>query len=176
MQNESRYSSIIGPSPSVHRFSTLAALRSNTHFDGDYDTGVDQYSQFAEITNRANKVRSELGPLNYSDFDCEGSERMLREANLVSISRLVTTVDDEDGNPGAYTGQWAATNVGRSNNGSLMVDRTSEVRHGRGTFIWSDGAIYEGYWLHDKPNGIGRKIFADGRVYTGQWSDSVREG
>ena len=82
------------------------------------------------------QVKLKLEPFNFVEKIHEASERMLREANLVSISRLVTTVDDEDGNPGAYTGQWAATNVARSNNGSIMVDRASEVRHGRGTYIW----------------------------------------
>ena len=82
------------------------------------------------------EINSKIGSFNFDEQVHEASERMLREANLVSISRLVTTVDDDEGNPGAYTGQWAATNVARSNNGSIMVDRASEVRHGRGTYIW----------------------------------------
>ena len=81
------------------------------------------------------QIISTIGPFKFREVVHEASECMLREANLVSINRLVTTVDDDDGNPGAYTGQWAATNVARSNNGSIMVDHASEVRHGRGTYI-----------------------------------------
>ena len=85
---------------------------------------------------------------------------------------MITVVEDEDGNPGAYTGQWAPNTENlNGSNISLkdFVEDRSQMRHGKGRFIGSDGSIYEGYWLFDKANGLGRKIYPDGSVYVGYW-------
>ena len=47
------------------------------------------------------------------------------------------------------------------------------VRHGFGTHIWTDGSIYEGYWMFDQIQGMGRKIYKDGTVYVGSWKNGL---
>lgn len=58
--------------------------------------------------------------------------------------------------------------------GEWLVD--SQIRQGRGTQIWPDGSMYEGYWYDSKANGKGRLIHADGDVYSGQWQDDKAHG
>ena len=51
--------------------------------------------------------------------------------------------------------------------GEWLRNATPEVRTGRGTQIWPDGSMYEGYWVDSKATGRGRLIHADGDVYEG---------
>lgn len=44
-------------------------------------------------------------------------------------------------------------------------------KSGKGTLVWPDGSIYEGYFLDDKASGRGRLIHADGDVYDGDWKN-----
>lgn len=84
--------------------------------------------------------------------------------------------EDEDDEPGVikearpklplpdgaqYEGEW---------------DMKTDMRHGRGVQIWSDGSIYEGYWKQDKANGRGRLIHADGDIYDGHWKNDKADG
>jgi hypothetical protein len=43
------------------------------------------------------------------------------------------------------------------------------LRHGRGSFSWTDGATYEGDWEVDLRHGHGTHVYADGRMYEGDW-------
>jgi hypothetical protein len=58
----------------------------------------------------------------------------------------------------------------RLENNSMYIGEWSvkeDMRHGRGTMIFNDGAIYEGYWLSGAASGRGRHIHADGDYYEG---------
>ena len=80
---------------------------------------------------------------------------------------------EESEGPGFYTGEWAANIEPEKSN--VPASRT-EMRHGRGKYIWPDGEVYEGYWLYDRMHGYGRKIYEDGTVYTGAWLNSYHNG
>ena len=68
-------------------------------------------------------------------------------------------VDLENG--AMYIGQW---------------DKTSNLRAGIGTIIFSDGSLFEGEMNKDKANGFGRHIRVDGEYYVGQWEDDSVNG
>jgi len=50
------------------------------------------------------------------------------------------------------------------------------LRQGHGSFIFANGACYEGYWYDDKAQLNGRKVYADGSAYEGDWVDNQRKG
>jgi hypothetical protein len=43
--------------------------------------------------------------------------------------------------------------------------------HGKGTFRYLNGDVYNGEWNEGKKNGRGTLIWADGDVYDGEWKD-----
>jgi hypothetical protein len=47
---------------------------------------------------------------------------------------------------------------------------------GKGTYRWSDGSSYEGYWLFGSMHGEGTIIFANGNTYSGTWKMGVKHG
>ena len=49
-------------------------------------------------------------------------------------------------------------------------------KHGRGTFIWSDGSIYNGQFQHNNIEGTGEYKWADGRSYNGDWKNNKMHG
>ena len=63
-------------------------------------------------------------------------------------------------NGSVYAGEWNLQNE----------------RHGRGSQMWKDGSVYDGFWLHDKSNGKGRMIHSNGDVYEGEWQDDKAHG
>lgn len=65
-------------------------------------------------------------------------------------------------NGAQYTGEW-------------LKDKPS-VRSGRGTQVWPDGSMYEGYWKDSMAFGEGRLIHADGDVYLGAWVNDKADG
>jgi len=64
-------------------------------------------------------------------------------------------------NNAKYQGQWS---------------KSSNMRHGYGIQVWSDGSMYQGFWKSDKANGKGRLIHADGDIYEGDWKDDKAHG
>lgn len=60
-----------------------------------------------------------------------------------------------------YTGQWL---------------KETNIRQGRGKQIWTDGSVYEGYWLNNKAHQKGRLVHADGDVYEGGWKEDQAHG
>lgn len=79
-------------------------------------------------------------------FDDHKFEAMLGNREL----RKLTLMD----NGAKYTGEW-------------LLD--SNIREGRGTQVWPDGSMYEGYWKDNRTTGRGRLIHSDGDVYDGEW-------
>ena len=59
-----------------------------------------------------------------------------------------------------YTGEWSLEGL----------------RHGRGTQIMNNGALYEGYWIHDQACGRGRLIHFEGEYYLGELMDDKAHG
>ena len=41
--------------------------------------------------------------------------------------------------------------------------------HGKGTFKWPDGRVYEGDYYEDKKHGFGKVKWPNGKVYEGHW-------
>ena len=39
--------------------------------------------------------------------------------------------------------------------------------HGRGTYTWADGRLYDGEYKYDKKEGFGKYIWPDGKTYEG---------
>lgn len=73
----------------------------------------------------------------------------------------------------------------------------NNCRQGRGKFVYLDGSLYDGYWLQDRPNGMGRivtkKYYYQGeilngkahgigrmedsdKIYSGKWFNDMRHG
>ena len=46
----------------------------------------------------------------------------------------------------------------------MLANGISGKKSGYGTQNWSDGSIYEGFWLNNTAHGQGRLIHADGDV------------
>lgn len=100
---------------------------------------------------RVQEIRQNLGPFNYQSgatTEKDGVYRKKQPQKTLS-------------NGAMYEGEWN--------------DETT-TRDGKGTQIWADGSLYEGYWKNDKANGKGRLIHADGDVYEGEWKDDKAHG
>ena len=50
------------------------------------------------------------------------------------------------------------------------------MKHGKGTYTWSNGDRYEGEWVENFMEGQGEFTWSDGRKYIGQFKNSVKEG
>jgi hypothetical protein len=50
------------------------------------------------------------------------------------------------------------------------------MKHGIGTYYWSDGSKYEGEWKENNLHGYGFYNFTDNRSYIGQWRNNVMHG
>ena len=111
--------------------------------------------------------REQLPPY---EFGNKASENALRKENLEVYDKETTRVNEDEDSPGFYTGQWAL------NTSYKLNSEAREMRHGRGTYIQSDGSIYEGYWFYDKVHGHGRKIYENGSMYIGDWIDNIHDG
>ena len=49
-------------------------------------------------------------------------------------------------------------------------------RHGQGTLVYNDGAVYIGEWKNNKKHGHGTHTYGNGDEYTGEWKNGVRHG
>ena len=84
----------------------------------------------------------------------EKSELMTRETSTGGLiyhkpeTVLIESMQEADEEcPGSYTGQWVSMNTLSDPSSTLFQSQGSqEMRHGRGTLIFQDGSIYEGYW------------------------------
>ena len=96
-------------------------------------------------------MRERLGEFVYNDqaFDREHADTIEAKETILLE------------NQAHYTGTWL---------------KGQDIRQGRGTQIWPDGSMYEGYWMSNKANGKGRLIHADGDVYDGCWKDDKAHG
>ena len=62
-------------------------------------------------SSHVSQLSQQLGPFNLNDEDYqESDESTLFDAKLTLITKFVAEVEDENGLPGAYTGQWAVSN------------------------------------------------------------------
>ena len=52
----------------------------------------------------------------------------------------------------------------------------TDIRHGKGLFIWKDGETYLGYWANDKREGEGTNTYANGNTYQGNYKNGKKEG
>lgn len=92
--------------------------------------------------------RAELGDFSFKD-----------QANGLPLSEIRLPFVDK----------WGETYSGQCLQGS-------DVAHGRGTLVSKSGALYEGYFKHDKYHGKGRRILTDGATYIGDWQAGKRHG
>lgn len=111
---------------------------------------------FAQFDGQANyqnqrvqEIRQSLGPFQYPNTT---------EKDGVQRKKLPQKTLE---NGAMYEGEW---------------NEVTNKRDGKGTQIWADGSLYEGYWRNDKANGKGRLIHADGDVYEGEWKDDKAHG
>ena len=79
-----------------------------------------------------------------------------------------------------YNGQGTAY-YGSGENGSKVDFYVGEfvdnLRHGQGTYTWSDGDVYVGEWKNGARDGQGTYTWAaSGNVVEGTWVDSKKNG
>ena len=102
-----------------------------------------------------NELREQLDPFEY-DVDCDTIEAQLGQREFRPKTDL--------GNGKYYLGEW------------LKNTTHSNIREGRGTYLWPDGQIYEGFWKNNKAQFRGRFIIANGGFYEGEIKDNMRHG
>lgn len=85
------------------------------------------------------------------------------------------------------TGYWAnntfqgTTGTGSNLSGRMKTSSSTgcvsgDCDNGYGTYTWSTGEKYEGYWKDKMRNGFGTNWFASGAKYTGNWKDDLKDG
>lgn len=52
----------------------------------------------------------------------------------------------------------------------------NNLRHGEGTYIWSNKSFYDGEWSKNQREGVGIMKYADGSKYIGNWKNNRRHG
>jgi hypothetical protein len=56
-------------------------------------------------------------------------------------------------------------------------ERKGLLRHGKGTYIFEDGARYDGNWYLHQMSGYGKLYFPSGKLaYEGEWSHDCLHG
>jgi len=61
-------------------------------------------------------------------------------------------------------------------NGKYLGEWLNNLRHGQGTFVFSNGSKYVGQWLNDQYDGQGTFTFANGDTYVGQFKHAKLDG
>ena len=101
---------------------------------------------------RVKEIKDLLGPFDYPYVSPHEDD-----ATTMRRNRPLFTLE----NGAMYEGEW---------------NESTNKRDGKGSQVWADGSLYEGYWKNDKANGKGRLIHADGDVYEGEWRDDKAHG
>jgi len=60
--------------------------------------------------------------------------------------------------------------------GTYVGNWKDNLRHGQGTYKWTNGDVYKGIWENDKRHGLGEYKWHDGSVYKGNYSHGIRSG
>ena len=60
--------------------------------------------------------------------------------------------------------------------GTYVGNWKDDLRHGQGTYKWTNGDVYKGNWVDDKRHGQGTYIWHDGSKYKGNYSHGIRSG
>lgn len=94
-------------------------------------------------------IRTRLGDFIFSCQDSTQSALPVQKRGPIMVD-----------NGSIYTGEW----------------NTLNQKHGKGSQVWKDGSLYEGFWVNGKANGRGRLIHSNGDVYEGEWTDDKAEG
>ena len=104
---------------------------------------------------------SALSP-HHADYDLQSSGRSVGGAAVPHPTPLGFTLLDEPevGENGLYEGE-------RNEAGE---------RHGRGSYRFGDGGVYEGEWRHNLQEGHGAMRYASGSAYEGEWWQGMQEG
>jgi hypothetical protein len=76
-----------------------------------------------------------------------------------SNSKFISSGTDENDLWRGYTGE--------------IID---QVKHGKGTLIYTNGDIYVGHFSFDKKHGKGKYLSKMGTNYDGDWADDVKHG
>ena len=69
----------------------------------------------------------------------------------------------ENGN--AYFGSFLSRKHGKCNQ-----------YHGRGTYVWKNAGVYEGFYQYNKFHGNGRLIDKHGNIFEGEWVNDQLNG
>ena len=111
------------------------------------DMHTDAELIFSGMSDSVKSFREQLGSYVYEPGSSSHSQM-----------RGITTSENGD----KYLGEW---------------NFHTNQKDGKGIKLFiSDGTIYEGSWLEDKPNGKGRIINDDGTWYQGEWLNGVANG
>jgi len=78
--------------------------------------------------------------------DCDGKE------NVDQLEAAITPTPSFVKAHGVLRGETVALEGGATYSGEL----SSNLRHGQGILVSSDGSRYEGGWMHDRAHGEGR--------------------
>lgn len=101
-----------------------------------------------------------------------GGEELL--PRLPASVGIDDTVHDAEWDDGATT---AGAAIRKDERGGTYIGETLQLwRHGKGTYVWSDGTKYEGDWFRDMEYGKGEKRFANGDSYRGEWKEGCFHG
>ena len=97
-----------------------------------------------------NQLQDQLDPFEYGDHSFEDTlgKREFRPKKTLGGGKY-------------YLGEWL---------------KNSNIREGRGIYLWPDGQIYEGFWKNNKAECRGRFIMPNGGFYEGQIRDNMRHG
>ena len=92
-------------------------------------------------------------------------------------------MNDKQHGEGSYYKKDGTIQIGVWENGTYK-GKTGEITgcifgdcdNGYGTYIWSNGEKYTGFWVNDHRKGQGTNIFASGERYEGEWINDLRSG
>lgn len=104
------------------------------------------------LSDKIRKLHQTLGPFVYRKSELNSLKLNEDELEIRDV--------EKDGDM-YYVGQWNAE---------------TNSKEGRGIAVFTNGAIYEGFWKNDVKNGAGRFIYETGDVYQGEWKNNKCNG